>query len=74
MFRKAKTLLFVILFLTTTVCLAAKIPKQIDKWLVTVGPAGNAVYRPPKTIPEDTLKIHHRLKRFLEYPQYSFRI
>lgn len=54
MFRKAKTLLFVILFLTTTVCFAAKIPEQIGNWLVTVGPAGNAVYRPPKTIPEDT--------------------
>ncbi len=54
MFKKAKALLFVILFLTTTVCYVAKIPEQIGNWLVTVGPAGNAVYRPPKTIPEDT--------------------
>ena len=53
MFRKAKPLLFIILFLSTTICFAAKIPKQIGDWYVTVGPAGNAVYRPPQTIPED---------------------
>ncbi|UCC97297.1 MAG: metallophosphoesterase [Phycisphaerales bacterium] len=54
MHKKARTVLFVGLWSATTVCLAAKIPEQIGNWLVTVGPAGNAVYRPPKTIPQDT--------------------
>lgn len=54
MIKNAKTLLFVILFFRITVCFAAKIPKQIGDWYVTVGPSGNAIYRPPKTIPEDT--------------------
>ncbi len=54
MFKNAKTMLFVILFLRTTLCFSAKIPEQIGYWRVTVGPAGNEVYQPPKTIPENT--------------------
>jgi len=54
MFKKAGTLLFGVLLFTVTVCFAAKIPKRIGNWYVTVGPAGNTVYRPPQTIPEDT--------------------
>jgi len=54
MFRKAGTLLFGVLLFTANVCFAAKIPKRIGNWYVTVGPAGNTVYLPPQTIPEDT--------------------
>ena len=54
MLKNAKNLLVVVLFLSTTVCLAAKIPKQIGDWYVTVGPASNTVYQPPQTIPENT--------------------
>jgi Icc-related predicted phosphoesterase len=54
MLKNAKNLLVAILFLSATVCFAAKIPEQIGDWYVTVGPAGNSVYQPPKTIPEDT--------------------
>ena len=54
MLKNAKNPLIVILFLSATICLAARMPEQIGDWYVTVGPAGNSVYQPPKTIPEDT--------------------
>ncbi|MHC4566310.1 MAG: metallophosphoesterase family protein [Planctomycetota bacterium] len=54
MLKNARNLLLVIVFLLTTVCLEAQIPKQIGDWRVTVGPAGNTVYRPPEAIPENT--------------------
>ena len=54
MIKNAKNMLTVVLLLLTTICLAAEIPDQIGEWYVTIGPAGNAFYRPPQMIPEDT--------------------
>ncbi len=54
MFRNTRNLVIVLIFLSTTVCLEAQIPKRIGDWYVTVGPAGNSVYQPPKTILENS--------------------
>jgi len=53
MLENAKNMSVVVLFLSATVCLAAEIPKQMGNWYVAVGPAGNSVYQPPKTIAEN---------------------
>ncbi|MHC4351747.1 MAG: metallophosphoesterase family protein [Planctomycetota bacterium] len=54
MFRNIRNLVIVTVFLSTTVSLEAQIPKRMGEWYVTVGPAGNTVYRPPEAIPENT--------------------
>jgi hypothetical protein len=51
---KTKILLFVILLQTAAPCFSEEISERIGNWRITVGPAGNAVYWPPKTIGEDT--------------------
>ena len=48
MLKKITELLFLVLFIVATLCFAGKIPQQIGKWRVEVGPAGNEFYQLPE--------------------------
>jgi len=54
MLKNAENILVVALLFSATGCLTEEIPGQIGGWYVTVGPAGNDFYQPPKTIAENT--------------------